>query len=214
MTDDVKRYYLQTMGINSWLVRQNNSSDKNSLLQLANEVAACTRCSLHKTRSQTVFARGNAQAKLMIIGEAPGFYEDKQGLPFVGKAGGLLNQMLSSVGMGEEDVYIANVLKCRPPDNRDPAPEEIVHCSAYLTRQIELVKPRLLLALGRFAGQFLLNKALPLNQLRKTIHCYKNIPFMVSYHPAYLLRNPKDKKKSYADLLAVKHFLQEKSDSQ
>ncbi|MFT4058132.1 MAG: uracil-DNA glycosylase [Legionella sp.] len=179
------------------------------LSSLANEVAACTRCSLHKTRKQTVFARGSTKARLMIIGEAPGFYEDQQGKPFVGKAGGLLNQMMHSVDMHEEDFYIANVLKCRPPNNRDPQAEEIVQCSGYLEQQIALINPCLILALGRFAGQFLLNKPLALRQLRNTIHYYKNIPIIVSYHPAYLLRNPRDKKKTYLDLLSVKNFLEE-----
>ncbi|MGC1182373.1 uracil-DNA glycosylase [Legionella sp.] len=176
---------------------------------LSKEVAACTRCSLHKTRKQTVFFRGSSQANLMIIGEAPGFYEDQQGLPFVGKAGGLLNKMMQSVELFEKDFYIANVLKCRPPNNRDPQLEEIIQCSSYLMRQIELLRPSLILALGRFAGQFLLNKSLALKQLRNTVHYYKNTPFIVSYHPAYLLRNPADKKKTYLDLLAVKKFLQE-----
>jgi DNA polymerase len=211
MPDPLSSYYLQTMGIDNWIVRKPASgSNENALRLLAQEVAACVRCPLHKTRTQTVFSRGNAQAKLMIIGEAPGYYEDQQGEPFVGKAGGLLNQMLQSIGMGEGDVYIANVLKCRPPDNRDPAVEEIIHCSEHLTRQIELIAPHLILALGRFAGQFLANKPLPLNQLRKTIHSYKNTPFIVSYHPAYLLRNPRDKKKAYVDLISVKKFLTEK----
>ncbi|USQ13338.1 uracil-DNA glycosylase [Legionella lytica] len=177
------------------------------LSALAKEVAGCTRCPLHKTRKQTVFFRGSPQAKLMIIGEAPGFYEDQQGKPFVGKAGGLLNQMMHSVSLSENDFYIANVLKCRPPNNRDPQLEEIKQCSTYLEQQIDLIQPELILALGRFAGQFLLNKPVALNQLRNKIHYYKKIPFMVSYHPAYLLRRPVDKKKTYADLLAVRRFL-------
>lgn len=176
---------------------------------LAKEVSACTRCVLHKTRKQTVFSRGSMHAKLMIIGEAPGYYEDQQGMPFVGKAGGLLNRMMHSVDLDENDFYIANVLKCRPPGNRDPQPAEISQCTTYLTRQIELLKPHLILALGRFSGQFLLNKPLALRQLRNTVHYYNNTPFIVSYHPAYLLRNPADKKKTYHDLLVVKKFIQE-----
>lgn len=211
MSHTLNHYYLQTMGIDVWVSREKKSSEKN-LSQLADEVASCSRCVLHKTRTQTVFSRGNPLAKLMIIGEAPGFYEDKQGLPFVGKAGMLLNQMLQSVGLTEQDVYIANVLKCRPPDNRDPKQEEIVHCSGYLTEQIQLNNPHLLLALGRFAGQFLANKIAPLNQLRQKFHSYNNIPFLVSYHPAYLLRNPLDKKKAYADLLTVKKFMAERTE--
>ncbi|VEB37362.1 C-terminal part of DNA polymerase, bacteriophage-type [Legionella sainthelensi] len=209
MSDELKHYYLQAMGIDLWKLRQSNSCQKD-LSSLAKEVASCTRCPLHKTRTQTVFYRGDEKAKLMIIGEAPGFYEDQQGLPFVGKAGGLLNQMLQSVEMAEKDVYIANVLKCRPPNNRDPHLDEIAQCSSFLVRQIELIKPYLILALGRFAGQFLLNKPLSLKQLRNTIHYYNDIPFIVSYHPAYLLRNPADKKKTYTDLLTVKKLLTEK----
>ncbi|MDI9819890.1 MULTISPECIES: uracil-DNA glycosylase [unclassified Legionella] len=209
MSNALSQYYLQAMGIDSWVMRTNNSSREKELSLLVQEVVACTKCSLHESRSQTVFSRGNPQAKLMIIGEAPGFYEDKQGLPFVGKAGMLLNQMLHSIGFDEQSVYVANVLKCRPPNNRDPKPEEIIQCSSYLARQIDLVKPILILAMGRFAGQFLINKPLPLNQLRQKLYNYNNTPFMVSYHPAYLLRNPADKKKSYADLLLVKKFLSE-----
>ncbi|KTD71158.1 hypothetical protein Lste_0482 [Legionella steelei] len=211
MSDTLNRYYLQAMGIDLWELRSSPSSDTQGLSVLAKEVAACTRCSLHKTRTQTVFCRGSSNAKLMIIGEAPGFYEDQQGLPFVGKAGSLLNHMLQSIEMMEPDVYIANVLKCRPPNNRDPQLEEITQCSSYLARQIELIQPHLILALGRFAGQFLLNKPLPLKQLRNTLHRYNNIPFVVSYHPAYLLRNPADKKKAYLDLLTVKKMLAEMS---
>ncbi|MCW8397963.1 uracil-DNA glycosylase [Legionella sp. PATHC038] len=207
MSDPLNRYYLQVMGIDLWERRSSHPSCEQGLSALAKEVAACTRCSLHKTRTQTVFFRGSSNAKLMIIGEAPGFYEDQQGLPFVGKAGSLLNQMLQSIEMQEHDVYIANVLKCRPPNNRDPQMEEITQCSSYLARQIELIQPHLILALGRFAGQFLLNQPLPLKQLRNSLHHYNNIPFIVSYHPAYLLRNPADKKKAYLDLLTVKHML-------
>ncbi|CAM3137647.1 C-terminal part of DNA polymerase, bacteriophage-type [Legionella steigerwaltii] len=210
MSDVLNRYYLQAMGIDLWEMRSPHASCEQGLSTLAKEVAACTRCSLHKTRTQTVFFRGSPNAKLMIIGEAPGFYEDQQGLPFVGKAGSLLNQMLQSIEMIEKDVYIANVLKCRPPNNRDPQLDEIAQCSAYLARQIELIQPHLILALGRFAGQFLLNKPLALKQLRNTLHHYNNIPFIVSYHPAYLLRNPADKKKAYLDLLTVKKMLVEK----
>jgi len=209
--EELARYYLQTMGIETWVMRKPSPSCENHLRILAQEVAGCSRCPLHKTRAQTVFSRGNPKAKLMIIGEAPGFYEDQQGLPFVGKAGNLLNQMLQSVGMNENDVYIANVLKCRPPNNRDPAIEEIEQCSSYLAQQIDYISPTLILALGRFAGQFLLKKQLPLNKLRKALHRYNGIPFMVSYHPAYLLRNPIDKRKAFEDLTKLKQILMEEN---
>ncbi len=206
MPVNLKHYYLQQMGIEPWVLRTVDHEKKNLDL-LAAEVSACLRCSLHKTRTQTVFARGNSKAKLMIIGEAPGFYEDKQGLPFVGKAGALLNKMLASIGLTSDDVYIANVLKCRPPSNRDPAPEEINHCSGYLSQQIQMVRPQLILAVGRFAGQFLLKATFPLNKMRNQLHNYQGTPVLVSYHPAYLLRNPADKKNAYKDLLDVKQLL-------
>ncbi|STX28940.1 C-terminal part of DNA polymerase, bacteriophage-type [Legionella beliardensis] len=199
-------YYLQQMGVEPWVPRQINLSD-NKLADLAGIVANCTKCPLSQCRTKTVFARGNPTAELMIIGEAPGYNEDKQGLPFVGRAGALLNHMLQSVGLTEEEVYIANVLKCRPPENRDPRNEEIMQCTPYLTEQIELVAPKLLLALGRFAGQFLLKEATTLSKMRGQVHYYQQTPFVVSYHPAYLLRKLTDKKKAYQDLLYVKELL-------
>lgn len=207
MSRDLHPYYLQQMGIETWVRREGATSSKKNLAQLATVVAACTRCPLYQTRTQTVFARGNPQARLMVIGEAPGFYEDQQGLPFVGKAGALLNKMLSSIGLTGEDVYIANVLKCRPPNNRDPMPEEISQCSGYLSEQIEMIAPKLILAVGRFSGQFLLNATMPLNKMRGKLHKYQGTPVLVSYHPAYLLRNPRDKKQAYKDLLSIKELL-------
>lgn len=202
----MRQYYLQQMGIESWVLRE-TKINKQNLSDLARQVSTCARCPLHETRKQTVFARGNSHARLMIIGEAPGFYEDQEGQPFVGKAGGLLNKMLSSVGLSEEDAYIANVLKCRPPNNRDPNLEEINQCCDYLAQQIDLVAPKILLAVGRFAGQFLLKAALPLNKMRNKVHEYNGTPVLVSYHPAYLLRNPVDKKNAYSDLMFVKQLL-------
>ncbi|KTD22342.1 uracil-DNA glycosylase [Legionella londiniensis] len=203
----LRNFYLQQMGIDVWVERQINPCNDEKLKKLAREVAACKRCTLHKTRSRTVFARGNPNSNLMIIGEAPGYYEDKQGMPFVGKAGQLLNKMLKTIGLMEEDVYIANVLKCRPPDNRDPKREELDACTGFLREQIKLIDPKLILAVGRFAGSCLIGKTLPLNAMRNKIHQYQQKPVLVSYHPAYLLRNPADKKKAYQDLLAVRQFL-------
>ena len=203
----MQHYYLEKMGITPWIMRD-SACALPSLQQLTHAVANCTQCPLHQTRTQTVFARGNPQAKLMIIGEAPGFYEDQQGLPFVGAAGGLLDQMLSCIGLNNEEVYISNVLKCRPPQNRDPQSEEISQCSRYLTQQIDLVKPALILALGRFAAQYLLNTQQSLAHLRNRPHHYQEIPVIVTYHPAYLLRNPTDKKKAYQDWLAVQQMMQ------
>ncbi|QRN03915.1 uracil-DNA glycosylase [Legionella sp. MW5194] len=214
MSNHLNHYYLQQMGIEPWILRKHHAGCEKQLKQLMTAVASCRRCPLADTRTNTVFSRGNPAAKLMIIGEAPGFYEDKQGKPFVGKAGLLLDRMLKSIGLDEQQVYIANVLKCRPPDNRDPMADEIDQCRDYLVQQIELVSPAVLLALGRFAGQFLMGKTTPLNQMRAKLHSYHAIPFLVTYHPAYLLRNPKDKKHAFSDLLLVKQRLSSDDEQQ
>jgi uracil-DNA glycosylase family 4 len=168
----------------------------------AEEVAACTRCGLHRSRRQTVFGVGNQNADWMIIGEAPGSDEDRVGEPFVGKAGKLLNEMLRAVGLAREDVYIANILKCRPPNNRDPESVEVEACSDYLSRQVELISPRLILAVGRIAAQNLLADDRPVGKMRGIVHRFGrgNIPVVVTYHPAYLLRSPAQKRKSWIDL--------------
>jgi len=166
-------------------------------------VSACTRCALAATRTQTVFGVGNPRARWMFIGEAPGAEEDKRGEPFVGRAGQLLTAMLKAVGLRREDVYIANVLKCRPPGNRDPRPEEAAHCRGYLERQIELVAPALVIAVGRIAAQNLLATDVPLARLRGRVHALgpRGWPLVVTYHPAYLLRSPGEKRKAWQDLL-------------
>lgn len=175
------------------------------------EVAACTRCGLHRSRTQTVFGVGNRTAEWMVIGEAPGMDEDRLGEPFVGKAGKLLNEMLRAVGLAREDVFIANILKCRPPSNRDPEPAEVEACAGYLNRQIELVSPRLILAVGRIAAQNLLQVDSPVGKLRGTVHRYGrgNIPVIVTYHPAYLLRSPAQKRKAWADLCLARRIADE-----
>lgn len=169
---------------------------------LRNIVSQCQLCELNKTRTQAVFGVGNPQAEVMLIGEAPGAEEDKQGEPFVGRAGQLLNAMLKAVGFEREQVYIANILKCRPPQNRDPSPEEAAQCWPYLKRQIELVQPRVILALGRIAAQRLLQTNTSLARLRGKQHFLEDItvPVIVTYHPAYLLRAPQEKRKSWEDL--------------
>ncbi|WP_199155318.1 uracil-DNA glycosylase [Chromobacterium sp. ASV23] len=173
--------------------------------QLQREVADCQRCRLCKTRTQTVFGRGNPQARWMLIGEAPGENEDKQGLPFVGRAGQLLDNMLAAAGLDQDqDVYIANVLKCRPPGNRNPAPDEIAACNGYLLQQIHHIQPTLIVALGRFAAQTLLETADSIGRLRGKVHRYQGVPLVVSYHPAYLLRNQPDKAKAWQDLLLAR----------
>jgi uracil-DNA glycosylase family 4 len=170
--------------------------------QLRARVAACTRCALSATRTQTVFGVGSRQAQWLIVGEAPGAEEDRQGEPFVGRAGQLLNSMLRAIGLAREEVYIANVLKCRPPGNRDPAASEIAECLPYLERQIALLNPRIMLAVGRIAAQNLLRTDAPLGGLRQQVHSFgkSRVPLVVTYHPAYLLRSPTDKRKAWEDL--------------
>jgi uracil-DNA glycosylase family 4 len=180
---------------------------------LAAQVKACTLCGLHKTRTQTVFGVGRRDAQLFVIGEAPGADEDRQGEPFVGRAGQLLNAMLRAIGMPRSEVYIANILKCRPPGNRDPQPEEASCCTPYLTQQIALAQPRVLLAVGRIAAQWLLQTDTPIGRLRGRVTTYgeRNTPLVVTYHPAYLLRSPHDKAKAWTDLCLVKELLSQSS---
>ncbi len=168
--------------------------------RLAKEVAKCTACPLHQSRIQTVFGVGDHQANCMVIGEAPGANEDKQGEPFVGRAGLLLNEMLRALGYAREQVFIANILKCRPPNNRDPQPEEVSACEAFLKQQVMLLNPQIILAVGRIAAQNLLKTTSSIGQLRGRIHDYDNIPLVVFYHPAYLLRSPLEKRKAWDDI--------------
>lgn len=216
--------YLAELGIPVWVsreVEQNLEIDPAAdstaeaaggldLDALALAVASCTRCPLHRTRQQTVFGVGNRHADLLVVGEAPGAEEDRQGEPFVGRAGQLLTAMLRAIGLSRETVYIANILKCRPPNNRDPRPEEATECTPYLRRQIELIRPRVLLALGRISGQWLTASELPVGRLRGQILITDswNVPIVVSYHPAYLLRSPAAKAKAWEDLLLVKGLLE------
>ncbi len=168
--------------------------------ELAAQVKECRLCALHETRSQTVFGTGAKDARWFFVGEAPGADEDRLGEPFVGRAGQLLNAMLRALSLVREDVYIANVLKCRPPRNRDPEPAEVQQCLPYLQKQIALVGPAVLVALGRIAAQSLLATSAPLGSLREKVHHYAGVPLIVTYHPAYLLRSPADKQHAWADL--------------
>jgi uracil-DNA glycosylase family 4 len=170
--------------------------------ELRTAVAACTRCPLSATRTQTVFGVGSLEAKWLIVGEAPGAEEDRQGEPFVGRAGQLLNAMLRAIGLEREEVFIANVLKCRPPRNRDPAPLEAAQCLPYLERQIALLRPRIMLAVGRISAQNLLKTDVSLGRLRGQVHHFgaSRVPLVVTYHPAYLLREPAEKRKAWEDL--------------
>jgi DNA polymerase len=169
---------------------------------LREQVAACTACDLCKTRTQTVFGVGNTRAEWLVIGEAPGADEDRQGEPFVGRAGQLLNAMLLAIGLPRDTVFIANILKCRPPGNRDPKPEEVARCLPYLGAQIALLRPKIILAVGRIAAQNLLATDAPLARLRGRLHHFgeARTPLVITYHPAYLLRTPSDKRKAWEDL--------------
>jgi len=184
--------------------------------ELAATVKACQRCPLHQTRTQAVFGVGNREARWLVIGEAPGADEDRQGEPFVGRAGQLLNSMLKAIGLAREQVFIANILKSRPPNNRDPRPEEVQACIPFLYRQIELIDPQLILCVGRIAAQTLLSTDTPIGKLRGKLHHLaptrpgaKSRPMIVTYHPAYLLRSPAEKRKAWGDLvLAMQTFEQ------
>ena len=214
---DLRASYLQAMGLEDWRLRTDQlrkpqrrrrhlsttvvaGTDQWSSIE--GEVAACTRCELHQCRTRTVFGVGDRVAGWLVVGEAPGADEDRQGEPFVGRAGGLLNAMLRGIGLAREQVFIANILKCRPPNNRDPKPEEVAKCLPYLERQIALLRPRIMLAVGRIAAQNLLATDTPIGKLRGSVHAFgaAKIPLVVTYHPAYLLRSPTEKRKAWEDL--------------
>lgn len=210
-TEHQRRAYLEALGIDVWVPRDQPEIAANAVAaevsdhgldwdELRAAVAGCTRCSLCETRTQTVFGVGDPAAEWMIIGEAPGAEEDRRGEPFVGRAGKLLDEMLRSVGQSRETAFIANILKCRPPNNRDPKAEESAACRGYLERQIELVQPGIILAVGRIAAQLLLASDAPVGRLRGSVHDLDGIPVVVTYHPAYLLRSPAQKRKAWDDL--------------
>lgn len=216
-----QRRYLQAMGITVW--ERRTCADRGGarapspeqrearLAALAREAGACRACALHEARRHVVFGTGAANARCMFVGEAPGADEDRQGVPFVGRAGRLLNAMLAAVGLAREEVYIANVLKCRPPRNRDPLPEESARCIPFLEQQVALVAPSLLVAVGRIAAHHLLGVSEPLSRLRGRVHEYRptGTPLLVTFHPAYLLRNPADKRRAWEDLKAIRAALAE-----
>ncbi len=224
-----RRQYLDVMGIQQWVLRdppqmkpematsevivpavepvvkvasKPTGSEVLDWQELTASVKSCQGCELHTTRKQAVFGVGDPQANLLIIGEAPGVDEDRQGEPFVGPAGQLLNAMLFAIGLRREEVFIANILKCRPPGNRDPHVNEMRCCEPFLHRQIELIQPKLILSVGRISAQSLLKCDTPVGRLRGQIHRYgeQQIPLIVTYHPAYLLRSPEQKAKSWQDL--------------
>lgn len=226
MNEKQRGFYLQAMGVDVWKLRgQTHSQDKEAQPvsvqeatipteqldwePLQERVSTCVACPLHRSRTQTVFGVGDHNADLLIVGEAPGANEDKQGEPFVGRAGKLLNAMLHAIGLAREAVYIANIIKCRPPNNRDPNPEEVETCSPYLDRQVELLQPKLMVAVGRVAAHYLLSTDAPLGRLRGKEFTFRDtqIPLIITYHPAYLLRSPKQKAKAMDDLQQVYHLL-------
>jgi DNA polymerase len=184
------------------------AAERAAALQLIrDEIGDCTRCPLHKGRNKLVFGDGSPSARLMFVGEGPGADEDAQGLPFVGKAGQLLNNMIAAMGLRREEVYIANVVKCRPPGNRVPEPEEGATCSPFLFRQIDVIRPQVLVALGATAATWLLGTRQPLAGLRGRVHSVRGTQLIVTYHPAYLLRDPRQKKEAWADLqIAMKEL--------
>jgi DNA polymerase len=182
------------------------------LRKIEQEVMNCTRCPLHETRTQGVFARGDAHAALMFVGEAPGQQEDLTGEPFVGPAGKLLDSMVFAMGMERDEIYVTNILKSRPPNNRDPRPDEVQACMPYLERQIDLIQPRVICTLGRPAANALLMRNASMGSLRGRWHTYRGIPLMPTYHPAYLLRSPGQKKKTWQDLKMIVLALQREPD--
>lgn len=223
MIDAARRaQYLQRLGIDEWVPRRASSvapitatsvvgDSANSWAQLQAEVNVCTRCALHEGRTQTVFGGGDPQAEWMVIGEAPGEEEDARGEPFVGAAGQLLTAMLAAIEVPRERAFIANVVKCRPPGNRDPQGEEVGQCLSYLYRQLDYIRPRLVLAVGRIAAQNLLGTKQTLAQLRGQVHRIgpRETPLIVTYHPAYLLRSPGEKRKAWEDLKFARQIFAE-----
>lgn len=233
----LRRKYLDAMGIQVWEQRgeppvriedeadadkttiekiqvrsEGPSAEKISQMdwdELQQKVVSCAACDLHASRTQAIFGVGSRQADLLIIGEAPGADEDRQGEPFVGRAGKLLNEMLFAIGLDRKEVYIANILKCRPPNNRDPQATEVFSCEPYLRRQVLLLQPKMMLAVGRIAAQNLLKTETSIGKLRGKQYQYPDteIPVIVTYHPAYLLRSPMEKRKVWQDLLSVRDWL-------
>lgn len=173
------------------------------LSRIAEELAGCTRCRLHSGRGKLVFGEGSAESGLVFVGEGPGFDEDRQGRPFVGRAGKLLDKMIFAIGLERREVYICNVVKCRPPDNRTPQPDEMSVCSPFLFRQIEALDPKVICALGMTAAQALLGNSLPMSRIRGKVQYWRGIPMICTYHPAYLLRSPSQKAAAWRDLKEV-----------
>ncbi len=212
--NDLKSYleYLKGMGIEALPVSEIRSDEDirpevTSLEEIRKELGDCRRCKLHRTRHTLVFGEGHQKAKLMIIGEGPGYDEDIQGRPFVGKAGQLLTKILQSIHLEREEVYIANIIKCRPPQNRNPEPDEIQSCHPFLVKQINAIQPKIICALGAFAAQTLLKTDVKITSLRGRSYDLSGIKVFPTYHPAYLLRNPERKKEVWEDMKQISKFL-------
>jgi uracil-DNA glycosylase len=188
---------------------ESSGSEKAGLDAVRELLGDCRRCPLHRTRHSLVFGEGNPEADLVFVGEAPGADEDAQGRPFVGQAGQLLTKIIGAMGLKREEVYICNILKCRPPGNRNPQPEEIAPCEPFLIRQLEAIRPRMICALGTFAAHTLLKSEAPISVLRGRFHRYQGIPLMPTYHPAYLLRNPGAKKQVWEDVQMIMKTLRD-----
>lgn len=209
--------YFQSLGVEDLNIprkreRPASVSQKGELLsQLQQEVSRCQKCPLYLSRKTTVFGEGDVNARLMFIGEAPGYWEDVQGRPFVGQAGKLLTDIIKAIGLSREEVYIGNIVKCRPPENRDPKPEEMESCQYYLHQQIAIIRPEIICALGTFSAQRLLNTKLPISKLRGKFWDYQEIKLMATFHPAFLLRSPYKKRDVWEDMKKIKAYLEEGS---
>lgn len=200
---DIGKILEEKLGKSEHMARKSLKAGKEKLEDIRKEVSACRKCSLAETRTNTVFGVGDAKARLMFIGEGPGADEDLQGEPFVGRAGKLLTKMIEGMGLSREEVYIANIVKCRPPGNRDPKPEESSMCIGYLERQIAAIRPQVICALGKVAAQTLLRSDKPIGALRGRFHEYGSSVLLPTYHPSYLLRNPSAKKDAWEDLKMI-----------
>ena len=187
-----------------------SKSAADALAAIRADIGDCTRCKLHALgRTQVVFGVGSPEADLMFVGEAPGADEDEQGIPFVGRAGQLLTKIIEAIGLTRDDVYIANIIKCRPPQNRNPEPDEVATCEPFLFRQVDVIKPKVIVALGKYAAQTLLRSETPISRLRGQVLEYRGAKLVPTFHPAYLLRNPSSKREVWEDMKLVKRLLTE-----
>jgi DNA polymerase len=213
--DYLKKLYLESIGIDylpgriptGYEATEGRAPGWETLVQLRDEIGDCRRCQLSQGRTHVVFGTGNPDADVVFVGEAPGRDEDIKGEPFVGKAGQLLTRIINAMGLTRDDVYICNVIKCRPPDNRDPLPAEIEMCEPFLKEQLRIIKPRAICALGTFASQTLLKSEVRISRLRGQFRDYNGIPLMPTYHPSFLLRNPHAKRDVWEDVKMVMELL-------